>query len=67
MTEQDYEQIEKEMLAADESHLWPVCNRINVTQYAIDLLADESFDDPESYRAAIDLVISDWVNNEENW
>lgn len=69
MNEQDYQKVEQEMLAADESHLWPICGRFNVTEYAIDLIAGSGLecDTPDGYRAAIVAVISDYVNNEENW
>ena len=53
----------------DDSHLWPVCNRYNVTARAIRRVRDAIgaglvIDSPLEYYAAIDAEISDMVNSD---
>ena len=53
----------------DESHLWPVCNKYNVTERAIRRIRDAIrqnlvIESPLEYYAAIDAAISDMVNSD---
>ena len=55
----------------DESHLWPICGRFNVTERAIRKARAFQRDSGPvygyEYCMLIDCIISDAVNDENNW
>ena len=56
----------------DESHLWPISGRFNVTERAIRQLRKAQrdglvIDSPIEYALALDEQISQIVNDENNW
>lgn len=69
VTDMNRTQIDNLFLANDESHLWPVENKFNATQKAIETLKAKERDGLElpdggpEYAAALDQEISDIVNS----
>lgn len=64
--------INKELRAKDDSHLWPIRGRFNVTERAIRRvrrLQKEGLviEGPLDYQAVVEGIISEIVNNERNW
>lgn len=59
-------EIRKKFRAQDESHLWPVCGRFNVTERAIRKVREQERADgslsEEEYELALDRMISLIVN-----
>lgn len=55
----------------DESHLWPIRGKFNVTERAIRQLRVERryipIDDIETYRERLAQIESDIVNDPKNW
>lgn len=59
-------QINKEFRARDESHLWPIRGKFNVTERAIRRIRRSGLicDDGMAYAATLDAEISQIVNGE---
>lgn len=58
----------------DESNLWPIRGRFNVTERAIRRIRRDCggspigyFDDRWAYARALEATISEIVNNQRNW
>ena len=72
LEQSDIRRINKQLIAKDESHLWPIRNRFNVTERAIRRvrrLAAQGLviDSPLEYETILEEEISSIVNNEANW
>lgn len=66
----DVRRINAEFRAKDESHLWPICGEFSATERAIRRAARLQrasggcyFGCPKSYRATLEQIISDIVND----
>jgi len=61
--------INREYRAKDESHLFPILGKFNVTERAISRLRDLRKNGLviDDYEAALDHEISTIVNDERNW
>lgn len=57
--------------ANDDSHLWPICNRFNVTERAIrrtrKIVRETGECDVNVYALMLEDEMSEIVNNERNW
>ena len=68
MLDETVRQINKRYRAADESHLWPICNKFNATERAIrHLRAVRRECIMDDYAAELDAELTRIVNNEKNW
>jgi hypothetical protein len=69
MTKDKLTQINKEFRAKDQSHLWPINGKFNVTERAIGRVrrANQYYGDVgrEEYRMQLEIEISRIVNAEE--
>lgn len=66
-----FKAVEHSLLESDESHLWPIRNRFNVTKRAIGrvkrlIRAGLVVDSPDDYETIIEAEISEIVNNLQN-
>jgi len=63
--------INRQFRACDESNLWPIRGKFNVTERAIrqarKLMRDTGETDPLDYALTIEHNISNMVNDERNW
>ena len=64
--------INKLFLAQDESHLWPINGKFNITKRAIRKAQELARKTGESqygleYCYTLDMIIGEIVNNEGNW
>ena len=65
--------VNKEFRLKDESHLWPIMGKFNVTEKAIRYLRDFRRDsgieceDAYEYSAILEMYISEIVNDEKYW
>jgi predicted transcriptional regulator len=64
--------INRLFLAQDDSNLWPISGKFNVTKRAINRIKKLEaqgliFDDLLSYALTIENMTSEIVNNENNW
>jgi hypothetical protein len=71
ITVKEKRQINKEFREIDESNLWPIRGRFNVTERAIrkarQLMAcNGEFSSPYHYRAVLEAFMSEIVNNPKN-
>lgn len=69
---QAFKAVEGSLLAADESHLWPIRNKFNATKRAIGrvkrlMRAGLVVDSPDEYETIIESEISEIANNSRNW
>ena len=62
-------EINKRYRAADESHLWPICNKFNATERAIRNVRKlcAAIGPCDDYAAELDAELTRIVNNEKNW
>jgi len=72
MNEMTNDEINKAMLAEDESHKWPIRNKFNATERAIKNVAQFAKEgcynlQGMEYELALDAEITRIVNNEANW
>ena len=68
MLDETVRQINKRYRAADESHLWPICNKFNATERAIrNVRKLSAANGPcDDYAAELDAELTRIVN-EESW
>ena len=72
LDKKDIEEVNREARAKDESHLWPIKGRFNVTERAIRRVRKYvreglEIDEKYSYTAILEAEMSEIVNNERNW
>ena len=72
LTDKELRQVNKELRQDDESHLWPICGRFNVTERAIRqcrrlMREGLAIDSAMEYESTLDMLISEIVNDERNW
>ena len=51
----------------DESDMWPICGKFNVTERAIRKVRKLGLNGGLEYYLALEAEITDIVNNEKNW